>query len=384
MKKIISAVIIAVVTGALVVIPITFCFVFPLRDLADSSSSNDIFNAISKGIIYFICLMLVSTLAYFFFFKYKPLINKCGALEESGAKDKQNLEEENSKNGDKIQELENRLAKLPTDYPRFENIRNTGMASGYINYPPYFEVESGGKLAGIGVEVLKSIFSIFDQYKLEYIQVGAWIDILSGLRSKKYDVVATPLYETRTRLYHDSSVAFCLPLFYAEIGLYVRSGSEGKKSLTEFSAMNNCWNFAFIKDEVSETMMNKLCDPNESSSLEVYGQNDAGYIDLLKSVVDNQSSTNVVAMEVFKAEKLIADNKLSLMNTLKAKQILYPVSFAVRKEDTALRNFINLRIIELLSGGRDNELQKIIQSEGKRLGFDAKSIFIHHYEWELL
>lgn len=363
-------------------IPTLFFISYPISGIYKAVTDENItfsfgqaFNDLAPGIVYFI-------FAAFIIRNYEYL-----KLKKSDAKNKYDLEEENIKYKNEIVVLENRLKKLRTNYPRFEDIKMEKMKCGYIDYPPYLQVEIGGNLAGIGIEVLKSIFSVFDEYEIKYVQVGAWAEILRGLRSKKYNIVATPLYETRTRLYHDSNVSFCLPLFYAEIGLYAHNDTiKDRINLEEFSLKKDKWYFSYIKDEVSETMMDKLFDPDNDKNLnlEAYGQNDAGYIDLLKSVADRSTSTNIVAMEVFKAERLLADNTLELKNILKAKQILYPVSFAVRKEDTALRNFLNLRIIELLSGGDNNELLGIIQKEAERLGFDANSIFIHQYEWEHL
>jgi hypothetical protein len=105
-------------------------------------------------------------------------------------------------------------------------------------------------------------------------------------------------------------------------------------------------------------------------------------------------------MEIFKANAYMRKTKYKLINILKDKQITYPVSFVVRKEDTVLRNFLNLRIIALynktkatrdtdgkIKEGEEKNLLDIIEDEIVKFGFekdDAKDIFIHDYDFSTL
>ncbi|GHV71316.1 hypothetical protein FACS189420_5970 [Bacteroidia bacterium] len=51
---------------------------------------------------------------------------------------------------------------------------------------------------------------------------------------------------------------------------------------------------------------------------------------------ESRDSADFTFMEVFKAETLKDGKPLNAVNILKNKELLYPVSFAVRKEDTVL------------------------------------------------
>jgi hypothetical protein len=140
-------------------------------------------------------------------------------LTKSNAEDKNKLEEE-------IAELKKKLEKYnkPTsiNYKRFEEIKDKGKIEyGYIDYAPYFSFHEGQK-AGIGYAIL---LEAVKPLKINLIKEGeesaSWDTILSKLEDRNhYDVVAIPLYETRTRLY-DYNIAYCIPLFYSQIGLYV-------------------------------------------------------------------------------------------------------------------------------------------------------------------
>ena len=133
----------------------------------------------------------------------------------------------------------------------------------------------------------------------------------------------------------------------------------------DFQQKSDTWNSPYIAGEISELVAKKMNCFSKKDGAEVKNGTQA-YLNLLKKVNNRNSKSNdykfnIVAMEIFKAKatidgfnhKLDTKNKgdikekLKLRNILHEKQLLYPVSFVVRKEDTVLRNFINLRIAEL-------------------------------------
>jgi len=151
-------------------------------------------------------------------------------------------------------------------------------------------------------------------------------------------------------------------------------------SYSDFIAKNNeDLKFGFMQDEVSEMIKNKVKN-NKKGFTPQNTKGSLGFYSLLTNVADTNSHTsNIVAMEVFKAKEIISDKNLKLKNILKDKQLLYPVSFVVRKEDTALRHFLNLRIMELLYSDT-NKLFNILSDATSATVVNPNDIFIHKYD----
>ena len=93
-------------------------------------------------------------------------------------------------------------------------------------------------------------------------------------------------------------------------------------------------------------------------------------------------------MEVFKAESIIENDEV--INILKKNELLYPVSFVVRKQDTVLKNLINLRLLEMRSTLEENTkselenlIKKIATSDAVQIPEEKfENIFIQSYQFE--
>lgn len=304
-------------------------------------------------------------------------------------------------------------------YLRFEQLKGAeGITYGHIDYDPFFKLLKKPQSAiyepsGIGYEVLKEIFSVLETPIIEHTSSSTWDNLFEGLETREYDVIATPLYETRSRIY-SHSITFCTPLFYSEVGLFVHPiDFNHKYSLKEFREEveegKREWQSPFISGEISEIIARKT----KVFIDEVTGKvNDDvnGFKNLLNKVNDKKNPENakfnIVAMEVFKAhaimnsvnEKLdltIPHNEnrvLKLKNILDDLQLLYPVSFVVRKEDTVLRNLINLRIAEIrdrksVPGGKLSLIDIIKRSAQTSDGIDPSyvdSSLIQKYDFATL
>lgn len=78
-----------------------------------------------------------------------------------------------------------------------------------------------------------------------------------------------------------------------------------------------------------------------------------------------------------------------MVNILKDNQLLYPVSFVVRKEDTVLRNLINIRLLEMRNTLDDkgvseleNAIKEIATSSDVQISEnDFENIFIQKYDF---
>lgn len=288
--------------------------------------------------------------------------------------EKKELEIENKKLKNEVKKFEKPdIEKIK--YLRFEEIKaKNEFVFGHIDYEPFFKMRKKvgtilSKPCGIGYAVLKEIFLALNVRIKEYSESGDWENIFEKLVEKEYDIIVTPLYETRTRIYK-YPIIYCIPLFYSEVGLFVHEADfEGTKSTKEvkeeLELEPNKWESPFISGEISELIAKKLKCVSKNDDAKVQDGPQA-YLNLLKKVNNRNPKSNdnkytIVAMEVFKAKATMdrynqeldltqdenRKKKLALKNILHEKQLLYPVSFVVRKEDTALRNFINLRIAEL-------------------------------------
>jgi len=305
-------------------------------------------------------------------------------------------------------------------YKRFEKIlKSREIKYSFIEYDPFFKRESGEE-GGIGFSILKKLFDdrIFSDLNIEpfkdknnnYINHN-WHTIFDDLVNKKlYDIIATPMYETRSRLY-SYNISYCLPLFYSDIGLYVKVESldndkDNSKDDSEKIRINltfndaieriekkikkNDWSPEYLEGEISHLMLAKHIKVSKIKRIKfkksvkrVYSDND--FFDKLKNVESSiKTLGDFIFMEVFKAEHLIDKHKLKLVNILKRNNLVYPVSFVVRKEETVLRNFMNLRIAELK---RNGDLYNIINEEAKDYGIKIDKVedrFIQTYDFSLI
>lgn len=300
-------------------------------------------------------------------------------------------------------------------FKRFEEVfKRKELTYGFVQYRPFFWKDHI-TAKGIGYDLLDKIF--YSKVKLKQYAYnkgkdgGNWDDILSDLENKKFDIIITPLFETRTRI-HKYSVAYCSPLFYSNIGVYVRSKDfsngkltfeEGKKFLQDKIDKSN-WKPEILKGELSEQLIQKhfsKVKPEDTLTEKVNPATDDDFTKVLQNVNSDNTDTGQFAfMEVFKANSIInklsgTDDKLDLINILADNQLLYPVSFVVRKEDTVLRNLINIRLLEMRNtldenekrkGNEISELEKAIKdiatSSDVQIGEeDFANIFIQKYDF---
>lgn len=235
-------------------------------------------------------------------------------------------------------------------FKRFEEV--TTLVGGFIEYSPFLWTERDEK-KGIGVEVLRSAFP---RCNIQWHTAeGGWDNIFEELCCGTYDIIVTPLFETRSRL-HDYPIIFCAPLFYSSIGIYVRKSDSPERPMNWAGALSFLrtkikeleWKGDYIPGEISESLARKH---KLALRAEVKEAADRDFSNILSRISVGHSAAQFVFMEVFKAESIMTDSKMDekdrVVNILAENELLYPVSFAVRKEDTVLRNLINLRLLEM-------------------------------------
>ena len=148
------------------------------------------------------------------------------------------------------------------------------------------------------------------------------------------------------------------------------------------------WQGKYLKGELSQTLMSKYDLPAMEKPKET-PTNDEDFINSIKNIATgDKRMEDFTFMEVFKAESII--EKDEVINILKKNELLYPVSFVVRKQDTVLKNLINLRLLEMRSlkeGETKSELETLIKevatSEAVQIPEERfENIFIQSYQFE--
>jgi len=252
-------------------------------------------------------------------------------------------------------EIKDLLKKLiPEEEPtfrRFEQIEK--VVYGHIAYRPllYYDVADDAPM-GVGITLLEKIFG---KEKIEHSLIRAlWSNLVENLTFKQYDIVATPIFETRER---SKRIAFCSPIFYSDIGMYVKKGSRplghfptNSQSFEEIVNMVKKMKLTVIAidGEISGKMALKYLGLQRDEVREWLMPETATVSSLISAVNGEKGKEcDVVFAEVFQAEQTKLVKNGEVINILKPKQVLYPVSFAVRKQDYILKNYINLKLLEI-------------------------------------
>lgn len=273
-------------------------------------------------------------------------------------------------------------------FRRFENIEK--IVYGHIAYSPLLDHDEAGRPYGVGITLLEMIFG---HNRIEALDIKAlWSDFVDELASGQYDIVATPIFETRER---STKIAFCSPMFYSNIGLYVKKGHKvlgrsGENSWSFDEAIETLQRMSpkvvAIAGEISGKMALKYLGLTPEDKSKWLDPNRASVASLIKAVNgEGKMECEVVFAEVFQAEQTEAVRAKDVINILKPKALLYPVSFAVRKEDYVLRRYINLKLLQIEESLPDGVLKVIFDEMQKNEHYrhytleDIKRFFVRDY-----
>ena len=276
-----------------------------------------------------------------------------------------------------------RLVKMTKDatnqreikFKRYEDLTSKDILFAGVPYIPYYEYQESAanrerNHSGIGFAVLKEIFYQNLKETDQKMEI-TWQNLLDGLRESKFDVIATPLFETRTRICDEKDIAFSAPLFYANIGIYVNkekwknfgkltSGGGTYKEVCGFLEQNkNDLELICVNGEIAERFaekrnMRKPIDKNVLS-----GASDNDFKNVLEQIENN--TTLYTLMEVSKASNLAKTHNYSnVVNILGYGQLQYPVCLVFRRKEVALKNYINQELMNMRTDGR---LRKIIKDQ---------------------
>lgn len=354
---------------------------------------------------WYILLLLAICLLVFDLYKSRKELKRLENI------DKKNLEDEKVRLETELSEATKRNEKPPHVHKRFENIIKKQLKYVAIDYKPFFWIKNDAKKEspkGIGFELMSKIFEPFNVKLINETPSNgySWVSIFedfSKSRRNELDFIMTPMYETRSRLY-DYDVIYSIPLFYSDIGVYVKETDNTKNLRLSFDEIGTFlinkregseqWKLEYLPGEISEIVGKKSMygDFDRDHILRKLSKDDTwnykykDFTQKLNNVAsDDKNTGDVIFMERFKAQSIIVEEDLKLVNILKENQLVYPVSFVIHKEETVLRNFINLRITELRLSG---ELQKVIKNNALQIDItDEKvidKVFLQQYDFSFI
>ena len=275
--------------------------------------------------------------------------------------------------------LSRRIPYCKGDACRWENFSK--IVYGHIEYEPLLKHGLGMTPAGFGKDLLDELLaSRPNGAGITLEKEGKWRrwhNVLDGLLEDKCHIVATPLFATFDR---SKKVRFTAPLFFSNIGLYMRKGvalSHKWSNLTLPGMMEalekspDSVNFFYVKGEISEKLAVKYTQQGVSKT-EIQTEVLTTVFEKIEAETDKPFAVffESYSAENYKREQSkIRDNSDDndlIFNVLKLHEILYPVCFAVRMGDYQLANMVNLQLLDYTKrkGGAIHLLtQKIIDDK---------------------
>lgn len=244
------------------------------------------------------------------------------------------------------------------NFDRFEKLGP--IRASYVTYEPLLSWKHG-KPVGFGLRFLSNALDnrlVLAKDKLE------WGSVVDELVNDRADIILTPLFETFDRR---SKVTFTSPLFYADIGCFVPQSVANAFNLKNLSfvelveklrAMKSI-RFHAIEGELSSKMARKFSklidrDPNGIKFRKGVNADVPGLLRELSEVGSgNGGAVDVVFCETIQALFVSDEVTENIVNVLHEKEFLYPVAFAMQKNNHILRNYLNLIILEAQSNGTD-------------------------------
>lgn len=316
-----------------------------------------------KVLLWFACIVLLGFI-FAALWRTRGLRNtegRCRELTSSNAALETELSRVTSERDEAFSELAKVRQQLSQSIPYPEDKRGrweslAEVRFGHVPYPPFLNYEKGNPV-GIGVEVLSHLLDFPVNGRSIELQADDvqrdWASVLEGLIKRDYDVIATPLFATFDR---SKQVGFTAPLFFSNIGLYVRKDIAAMpvwKDMTVDSLRDKLQQaavkltFLSVEGEISQKLANEYADSRSIENLP--GRT------ILKNLFDRVANPNnppyALFCESFYAHDQAKVVSKDVVNVMPQHQILYPVCFAIRIGDYQLKNLLNIRLLEMTRCG---------------------------------
>lgn len=201
-------------------------------------------------------------------------------------------------------------------------------------YEP-FEYMDGDKIIGYNADLFAKICDDLG-VELDYIDLP-FQGILAGLEAKKYDVVGATLGVTAERA---GKYTMTYPIQNGTTVFVKRKGDDSIKSIEDMSGKKVGTQTSCYNEDDTKKFNEKLKSEGKDGKIDLVAQN---YASCAAVVMKNPDDYEIVADDSGKAEMVGTDTW---------------VSWAVRKEDTELSDYINSEIHKFKEDGTLAELQK--------------------------
>lgn len=216
-----------------------------------------------------------------------------------------------------------------------------------IYNPGCIKDPNSGKLSGIGVD---SIYKVAESLglKVEFTEEVGWGTMIEGLNTGRYDLVATPVWNTADRA---KACDFAKELYYSPVYAYVRAQDKrfDGKNLEILNSPE--FKLASIDGATAEIIAQEDFPKIKRVSLPQLSD----FSQLLLTV--STGKADVTFTEPFDADRFLKNHPGSIKRV--GKQIrTFPNCWLIRKGQTELKNALDKGIQKLQDSG---ELNKIIE-----------------------
>ena len=223
---------------------------------------------------------------------------------------------------------------------------------GYVLYPPYLDRDmQTGHLTGPVVKIWDEMGKRLN-LKITWSEEVTWGTMISGLQTKRYDAVCSPVWANATR---SQFAAFSKPVGLQRLAAWTRvNETKFDKGIAAINQKDT--HIAVLDGEMAIMLANRLFPAAQHVAL----PQNASMADLLLNVITGKAD---IAME---EDVIIRDFLKHNPGTLKmvpGTEALqkFPVTFLLPQSDTALKNMIDQTIDDLT---RDQTLQSIMDQAG--------------------
>lgn len=213
-------------------------------------------------------------------------------------------------------------------------------------YAP-FEFIEDGKIVGYGSDILAEVIKSLD-VPMEQLDTP-FSGILSGLDEKKFDFVATAIVFTPER---NDKFGLTMPIGEASLTISKRKGDDTIQSLEDLNGkVVGC-----VASTPAVTEMEKFDAEQKAQGkpglkeIKVYQGHPDHFIDLKNGRIDAVAQALPVALTTIKNDP----ETYELLGPIGAKRY---VTWATRKEDEDLLQFLNEEILKMKNNGKLAELQ---------------------------